>query len=87
MPSRRSRPRTAFLRFLQAVSPFAEDGPLKLNLVRERAGVSRAGPILRDNHYGWFERVERGTYMLTLRGEEELGGWRKALEERQQPPS
>jgi hypothetical protein len=22
----------------------------------------KAGAILRDNHYGWFERIDRGVY-------------------------
>ena len=48
---------------------------LKVSAVRERAGVERAGPILRDNHYGWFERVRRGHYALTPRGRRELPEW------------
>jgi hypothetical protein len=31
-------------------------------------GISRAGTILRDNHYGWFLRRERGIYALTEAG-------------------
>lgn len=31
-------------------------------------GVQRAGAILRDNHYGWFIRIARGTYGLTAAG-------------------
>jgi hypothetical protein len=41
--------------------------------------VSRAGAILRDNHYGWFDRVTRGHYALSPRGERELPEWRAAL--------
>lgn len=48
---------------------------LKVSVVRERAGVTRAGPILRDNHYGWFERVRTGHYALTPKGEEEWPRW------------
>ena len=29
----------------------------------------RAGPILQSNVYGWFERVDRGVYALTPRGQ------------------
>lgn len=36
--------------------------------------VARAGAILRDNHYGWFERVERGVYTLTPKGQTALAG-------------
>ena len=38
----------------------AEAGELRVREVRVRTAVDRAGPILRDNHYGWFERVQRG---------------------------
>ena len=50
-------------------------------MLAEGAGVERAGTILRDNHYGWFERVERGHYRLTPRGEAELQDWAAAIEQ------
>jgi hypothetical protein len=59
----------------------AEGGTLKVSVVRERSGVSRAGPIMRDNHYGWFERVERGYYTLSPKGERELSHWREVIED------
>jgi len=52
---------------------------LKVSVLRERTGVSRAGPILRDNHYGWFARVRTGHYALTAKGEEEWRRWGEAL--------
>ena len=45
-----------------------EDGPMVLRQMRALADVPHAGPILRDDVYGWFERVERGTYRLTPNG-------------------
>ncbi len=48
---------------------------LKLSEVREKAGVDRAGAILRDNHYGWFERTRRGYYALSSKGKRELPEW------------
>ena len=56
----------------------AEDG-LKLSVIRERADVERAGPILRDNHYGWFERVRTGHYDLSPKGRQDLAEWADAL--------
>ena len=53
---------------------------LKVSVLRERTGVYRAGPILRDNHYGWFERVRMGHYALTPKGQEEWGRWGEVLE-------
>lgn len=52
-----------------------QDGVSRVKHVREATGVERAGTILRDNHYGWFERVERGHYALTPKGQQELPGW------------
>jgi hypothetical protein len=37
--------------------------------VRQDTGVGRAAGILRNDVYGWFERVERGVYRLTPKGE------------------
>jgi len=76
-----SRPRLTAYRqdAIRCAAELAGAGTLKLSVLRERTGVYRAGPILRDNHYGWFERVETGYYTLTPRGEEELGRWSAAL--------
>ena len=57
------------------------DDVLKLALIRERSGVERAGPIVRDNHYGWFERVANGHYSLSPKGRQELVRWAAALEQ------
>jgi hypothetical protein len=55
-------------------------GSLKLSFIRERTGVNRAGSILRDNHYGWFDRVKTGHYDLSPKGLRELDTWSEALE-------
>jgi hypothetical protein len=47
-------------------------GPLKAALVARAAGVTRAATILQDDHYGWFQRVERGIYALTDKGRADL---------------
>lgn len=36
--------------------------------VARAAGVSPATRIMRDNHYGWFEKVDKGVYGLTQTG-------------------
>ena len=43
-------------------------GPSSPRAVRAGGDVPRAGRILQENVYGWFERVERGVYTLTDRG-------------------
>ena len=65
---------------LRCARELAEDGALKVSVIRERTDVQRAGTILRDNHYGWFDRVKTGYYELTPKGRQELPDWSEALE-------
>ncbi len=43
-------------------------GPTKAAAVAKAAGVARAAGLMRDDHYGWFERVDRGVYTLSEKG-------------------
>ncbi|MFZ1814157.1 MAG: DUF2161 family putative PD-(D/E)XK-type phosphodiesterase [Rhizobiaceae bacterium] len=45
-----------------------ENGPCKAAQVSDATGVKRARTIMADDHYGWFERVERGIYQVTPKG-------------------
>ncbi len=53
------------------------DGAAETSLreLRSRTGILRAGAILRDNHYGWFDRVRRGHYALSPKGRQALQEW------------
>lgn len=62
-------------------------GALKVSVLSQRTGVSRAGPILRDNHYGWFERVAVGHYALSANGARDLQAWSGALRDLPVGPS
>ena len=42
----------------------AEHGASRGRDVAKATGVDRATTIMRDNHYGWFEKVETGIYRL-----------------------
>lgn len=53
----------------------AEAGELTVAEIRSRSGVKRAGTLLLANHYGWFERVVRGRYALSPRGQREWTEW------------
>lgn len=64
---------------LRCARELADAGELKLSILRERTGVARAGAIVRDNHYGWFERVKTGYYELSPKGQRELSDWNDAL--------
>lgn len=41
-----------------------QSGPSKGALVAKETGVEPATRMMRDNHYGWFEKVETGVYRL-----------------------
>ena len=43
-------------------------GASKGAAVARETGVARATTMMRDNHYGWFERVEKGVYCVTAKG-------------------
>jgi len=46
-------------------------GPMSLRDMRAADDVPNSGRIVRDNVYGWFERVDRGVYTLSPRGRRE----------------
>jgi hypothetical protein len=60
---------------IRCAQALAEEPGLAPRQIHERTGVARAGTILRADHYGWFERVARGSYALTPKGVQELPGW------------
>jgi hypothetical protein len=43
-------------------------GPCKASLAAKACGVPRAATVLRDDYYGWFERISLGIYQLTDAG-------------------
>jgi len=53
---------------LRCAALLAENGPMRPAALRLAADAPRAASILRDDFYGWFERVERGVYALTPAG-------------------
>jgi hypothetical protein len=77
-----SRPRLTAYRqdALRCARELVASGVLKVSVIREQTGIARAGPILRDNHYGWFDRVKTGHYDLSSKGREELVRWSDTLE-------
>ena len=65
---------------LRCAGLLATNGPMKVAALRAAANAPRAAAILRADHYGWFERVERGIYALTPKGRAGLAqhGWKDA---------
>lgn len=64
---------------LCCVRALAAAGPLRLGELRVTSGVAAAAPILQRNVYGWFDRVSRGTYGLTVAGEQALNRFAQAI--------
>ena len=57
---------------MRCAKHLADAGPCKGAVVASATGVTRATTIMRDDHYGWFERVSTGIYQLTPKGQAEL---------------
>jgi hypothetical protein len=62
---------------LRCAGLLARNGPMKVAALRLAAEAPKAAAILIADHYGWFERVERGIYGLTPKGRAglEQHGW------------
>ncbi len=54
---------------LLAASYLSENGAMSVKALRELTGNESALAMLRNNHYGWFEKTDRGIYKLTAAGE------------------
>ena len=57
---------------LRCAALLAVRGPMKVAALRVACEAPNAAAILRDDFYGWFERVERGVYALTPKGKRGL---------------
>ncbi|AYG68477.1 MULTISPECIES: DUF2161 family putative PD-(D/E)XK-type phosphodiesterase [unclassified Rhizobium] len=64
---------TAYRQQALACAAAIENGMQRPKDMREAA--PKAPQILRDNVYGWFERIDRGIYALTELGAEALKRW------------
>lgn len=64
---------------LRCAAYLAEYGAARGAAVARDTGVPVATRIMADNHYGWFERVEKGVYGLTAAGRKGLADWDGSL--------
>jgi hypothetical protein len=64
---------TAYRQQALACAAALAEGPLRPRDLKQASET--AGRILLDNHYGWFERIEKGVYGLTKAGHEALAQW------------
>ncbi|MCG7519415.1 DUF2161 domain-containing phosphodiesterase [Ruegeria sp. Ofav3-42] len=66
---------------LKCAAHLTKCGATKGAEVAEATGVPGATRLMRDNHYGWFEKVEKGVYNLTEAGREGLKHWAYSWEQ------
>jgi hypothetical protein len=71
---------------LRCVRALAAAGPMHLGELRVVSGVAAAAPILQRNVYGWFDRIRRGTYGLTVAGEQAMDRFAQAIAVLDGPP-
>ncbi|MEM9578687.1 MAG: DUF2161 family putative PD-(D/E)XK-type phosphodiesterase [Pseudomonadota bacterium] len=56
-----------------------EAGASRGAVVARETGVAQATRMMRDNHYGWFEKIDTGIYGVTQSGAEAVQGSAKML--------
>ncbi|MEM8591585.1 MAG: DUF2161 family putative PD-(D/E)XK-type phosphodiesterase [Pseudomonadota bacterium] len=64
---------------LKCAAYLATSGAERGAIIAKATGVTKATTIMRDNHYGWFEKVEKGVYDLTASGRTGLADWGDAV--------
>ena len=55
---------------LRCLGVLDQNGPTKAAEIAKMTAVETARRIMADDHYGWFDRVDRGVYALTPKGKE-----------------
>ncbi len=66
---------------LKCAAHLAEHGATKGAAVASATGVPAATRLMRENHYGWFDKVEKGIYALSDAGSEGLKHWAYSWEQ------
>ncbi|WP_424831301.1 DUF2161 domain-containing phosphodiesterase [Ruegeria sp.] len=66
---------------LKCAAHLAEHGATKGSDVAKATGVVTATRVMRENHYGWFDKVEKGIYALSGAGSEGLKHWAYSWEQ------
>ncbi|MBO9466930.1 hypothetical protein J7443_16920 [Tropicibacter sp. R15_0] len=66
---------------LKCAAMLAEVGASRGKDVAKATGVAKATTIMRSNHYGWFDKVEKGVYVLNQTGRAGLKHWAYSWED------
>ena len=72
---------TAYKELTLLIMDEMRDGPKTTSYLREVLGRKKVTDILQKNYNGWFERIRRGVYRLTPKGEEALKGYQDIIVE------
>lgn len=64
---------------LQIASYLGEVGPLSPKALVEMGTGAKTSSILTKNFYGWFDRIKRGTYVISEKGKQELREYPKLV--------
>jgi hypothetical protein len=59
---------------LRCAKVLHDEGACKAAYVAKMAGFDKARNCMASNHYGWFEKIDRGVYGLTAEGAKALEG-------------
>lgn len=60
---------------LRCAKVLHDEGACKAAYVAKMAGFEKARNCMASNHYGWFEKIDRGVYGLTPKGAKALEGF------------
>jgi len=64
---------------LRCAKVLHDEGACKASYVAKMAGFDKARNLMAANHYGWFEKIDRGIYGLTPEGAKALADHAEAV--------
>ncbi|WP_233345607.1 DUF2161 domain-containing phosphodiesterase [Litorimonas taeanensis] len=64
---------------LRCAKVLHDEGACKASYVAKMAGFEKARNLMAANHYGWFEKIDRGIYGLTPEGAKALNDHAEAV--------
>lgn len=64
---------------LKCLLHLSKQGPTKASVVAKSVDVERARNIMAHDHYGWFEKVEKGIYGITPKGKSAIKDYAKEI--------
>lgn len=72
---------TAYRELALQIALFLKDEPKSTKEIRDYTNRKKSTNILQKNFYGWFKRIERGVYTLTVIGRKALIDYEEVLDE------